>query len=562
MVRFLFFLAVSSLLVACSKDKPAPVAPAGKVVAAPAAPANLRFEAVTDSSVRVLWDAVAGATDYDINYKPAVGGRWTNEPHRGVRLYNTINDLAPNTEYRWAVRAENSDGTSEWIHGPNFTTRSSEEDGFDDVLASPINLRFDAPTDSSCTVRWDAVAGATDYDINYKPAVGGRWTNEPHRGVRLYNTINDLAPNTEYRWAVRAENSDGTSEWIHGPNFTTLDAAAVVGPPVAVAGSPATDRAALMAFYKATDGDYWEERYKVNWLSNAPLGEWFGVTTDENGRVIGIAIHHDQLIGPIPLELSQLDRLETLSLFGNRLSGPIPSELSRLTNLQYLALEGNRLSGPIPPELSQLTNLKLLGLGGNQLSGAIPPELGQLDSLLWLGLGGNQLSGSIPPELGQLANLDVLGLGGNQLSGAIPPELGNLKRLGTLFLHNNQLSGAIPPELSQLTNLKHLNLDNNQLSGAIPPELGNLKGLDGLYLDNNQLSGSIPPELGNLKGLGGLNLSGNRLSGAIPSALGNLKRLNLLFLRGNQLSGCVPRALLLIPTNDFDRFNPRLPVCD
>ena len=222
-MRHVWFIFIPFLLIACSKDKPAPVAPAGKIVAAPAAPTNLRFEAVTDSSVRVRWEAVDGATDYDVNYKPAVGGRWTNEPHRGIGLHNTIDDLQPNTEYRWAVRAENSDGASAWIHGPNFTTRPSQEDGFNEVSASPTNLRFDAPTDSSCTVRWNASEGATDYDVNYKPAVGGRWTNEPHRGVGLHNTIHDLEPNTEYRWAVRAENSDGASAWIHGPNFTTLD---------------------------------------------------------------------------------------------------------------------------------------------------------------------------------------------------------------------------------------------------------------------------------------------------------------------------------------------------
>ena len=184
---------------------------------------------MTDSSCTVRWDAAEGATDYDVNYKPAVGGEWTNEPHRGTGLYNTINDLEPGTEYRWAVRAENGDGRSAWVFGPNFTTLADETDettadvGADgQAPAAPTNLRFDAPTDSSCTVRWDAADGATDYDVNYKPAVGGRWTNEPHRGIGLSNTIDDLQPNTEYRWAVRAENSEGTSEWIHGPNFTTL----------------------------------------------------------------------------------------------------------------------------------------------------------------------------------------------------------------------------------------------------------------------------------------------------------------------------------------------------
>ena len=230
---FFILLGLSVALLSCSKDRPAPVAPAGKSLAslaAPAAPTNLRFDAPTDSSCTVRWDASDGATDYDVNYKPAVGGRWTNEPHRGIGLSNTIHDLQPNTEYRWAVRAENSDGTSAWVFGSNFTTLPENQDGQDggeavlalEKPASPTNLRFDAPTDSSCTVRWDASDGAADYDINYKLASGGRWINEPHAGDGLHNTIHDLQPNTEYRWAVRAENSDGTSEWVFGPNFTTL----------------------------------------------------------------------------------------------------------------------------------------------------------------------------------------------------------------------------------------------------------------------------------------------------------------------------------------------------
>ena len=129
MLRLLFIL-MPSLLIACSKDKPAPVASAGKAVAtvdAPVEPTHLRVEAITDTSARVRWDAVEGATDYDVNYRTAVGGRWTNEPHKGTRLYNTIYDLEPNTEYRWAVRAENRDGPSDWVFGEHFTTLPIKE---------------------------------------------------------------------------------------------------------------------------------------------------------------------------------------------------------------------------------------------------------------------------------------------------------------------------------------------------------------------------------------------------------------------------------------------------
>ena len=104
--------AVLLSLFACSPDRPAPIAPAGKrsaVQDAPAAPENLRVEALTDSSARVAWDAVAGATDYDINYRIAQGGRWTNWPHRGAsKTYSIIYGLKPDTEYRWAARGRES----------------------------------------------------------------------------------------------------------------------------------------------------------------------------------------------------------------------------------------------------------------------------------------------------------------------------------------------------------------------------------------------------------------------------------------------------------------------
>ncbi len=112
------------LLIACSKDQSPPVGPASKAtstVDALQAPTNLRIEAITDTSAKVAWDAVEGATDYDLNYR-TLPGRWTNEPHRGTRLWNIIYDLEPNTEYRWAVRAENRAGASAWVHGENFTT--------------------------------------------------------------------------------------------------------------------------------------------------------------------------------------------------------------------------------------------------------------------------------------------------------------------------------------------------------------------------------------------------------------------------------------------------------
>ncbi len=143
-MRSLLFALIPFVAIACSKDKPSPTSPASKVIAtadAPTAPINLRIEALTDTSAKVAWDAVEGATDYDLNYR-TLSGRWTNWPIRGARrAYATIYRLEPETEYRWAVRAENSDGPSRWVFGDNFTTLSTSS-SIDTLETFDIELIF------------------------------------------------------------------------------------------------------------------------------------------------------------------------------------------------------------------------------------------------------------------------------------------------------------------------------------------------------------------------------------------------------------------------------------
>ena len=220
------------------------------------------------------------------------------------------------------------------------------------------------------------------------------------------------------------------------------------------------DRAALVALYKATGGKYWTHR--DNWLTQAPLKDWYGVEVNGEGRVISLELPENGLVGHLPPELGDLSELEGLELDGNVLTGAIPPEFGSLPNLQRLNVVGNRLEGPIPPELGNLAKLESLELGSNVLTGAIPPELGNLANLWVLDLADNKsLSGPIPPELGNPANLTWLYLAYNSLSGPIPPELGNLSGLEDLFLDNNNLWGPIPRSLLDLTNLNRFYFNDN-----------------------------------------------------------------------------------------------------
>ena len=107
------------------------------------------------------------------------------------------------------------------------------------------------------------------------------------------------------------------------------------------------DRAALTALYDSTAGYRW--RFQYNWRSDAPVGDWHGVYTDENDRVRAVHLAGNLLIGTLPAELGDLSELTALRLWDNRLSGGIPPELGRLPNLTELTLDDNHLSGGIPP---------------------------------------------------------------------------------------------------------------------------------------------------------------------------------------------------------------------
>ena len=311
------------------------------------------------------------------------------------------------------------------------------------------------------------------------------------------------------------------------------------------------DRAALVALYEATDGPHWIDN--TNWLTDAPLGEWYGVETDGSGRVVELDLsglwdgddsRGNGLLGSIPPELRNLANLEELDLGWNALAGRIPPELGQLGNLRRLVLWENGLQGHIPPELGSLGDLRTLILSGNRLTGTIPPELGELAKLGGLLLHRNRLEGAIPPELGNLTELTSLRIAENELEGAIPSQLGSLTNLSTLSASNNNLTGPIPPELGNLAKLRKLWLHNNQLTGRIPSWLADSEQLRVLSLGTNQLTGPIPPWLGNLTELESLSLGGNLLTGRVPPDLGNLVNLTSLTVDGNPLTGSIPQSFL------------------
>ena len=558
----------------------------------PSAPSAPRL-AAGDGQLTASWTAPSDngsrIDDYDVRYRPS-GGGWTELPDgvKSTATTATITGLRNGTSYEVQVRAGNSVGDGPWSGSATATPVSSAS-----VPSAPSAPRL-AAGDGQLVASWTAPSDngsrIDDYDVRYRPS-GGGWTELPDRvnSTSTTVTITELRNGTSYEVQVRAGNSLGDGPW---------SASSTATPVVAVG-----DRAVLNELYNFTNGLNWSNG--TNWNSDAPLDQWYGVSTDSAGRVSALNLENNQLTGPIPSSLGSLTNLTYLGLAGNRLSGSIPSSLGSLTSLRGLAVDRNRLTGPIPSSLGSLTNLRYLDLDSNRLSGSLPTSLRNLTNLRLLYLYRNQLSGSIPSWLGDLSNLDWLLLHSNQLSGSLPSSLGNLTGLSRLNLADNQLSGSIPSSLGNLTNLQGLSLNDNQLSGSIPSSLGDLAKnaprLEWVRLYRNRLSGSIPaalckfdvnPQQGGvyLSGcldsdedraalvefynatnganwnnsrnwnsseplnrwygvytdengrVAALNLDGNRLSGLVPPSLDSFEKLEVLGLAGNQFTGSIPSS--------------------
>ena len=51
-----------------------------------------------------------------------------------------------------------------------------------------------------------------------------------------------------------------------------------------------TDREILVKIYESMNGSNWKGSEATNWLSEKPIGEWEGVKTNDEGRVIALRI--------------------------------------------------------------------------------------------------------------------------------------------------------------------------------------------------------------------------------------------------------------------------------
>ena len=182
-------------------------------------PSGLNSSGVSNTSVTVGWDAVSGASNYEVHYKPVSVTNWGLAAIITVPT-NTANisGLTGATVYDWRVRTLCPAGGSSNYVIAQFSTSAA-------TCTAPSNLTVSGTSSSGTTLNWTAVSRALSYDIDYKLGSSANWVSAVTATPGSSVSISGLTASTAYDWRVRTNCASGSSGYVQA-QFTTNSQAA------------------------------------------------------------------------------------------------------------------------------------------------------------------------------------------------------------------------------------------------------------------------------------------------------------------------------------------------
>ncbi len=332
-----------------------------------------------------------------------------------------------------------------------------------------------------------------------------------------------------------------------------------------------TDLQTLTEIYNSLNGANWTN--STNWLSGTDFSNWYGVSVDNNGRLVGLNLSENGLIGVLPETFADLNKVTSIDLSYNHLEGTVPAFPEGASiNISFNKFHFDDLNPSLVEEVyypqrvvlaDQVINgFSMLKTGGESYSWFEDESLVGSTGLFEptdFGLYFAEVSHSSYPNL-ILKSVPVLG-------GEAPIELDVdqviIAKLETRWYRNGEqvqdnFSESFNPNLS---GDYHYEVDYliqevlEQVVITVTSEIVNIPfGVDtdrlalmdlyengggsewtsannwGIGNDLNTWEGVVTNENGRVISL---SLSNNGLRGAIPASIGNLSFLRALDLSGN-----------------------------
>lgn len=265
------------------------------------APLAVRATSTAASSVTLAWTSRGTGVRYRVQYAATSsmsGAQYARTTTAGA----TISGLKPATSYWFRVRALSSSGATLSAYTPAIRATTLKA-GY----ASPSGLTITSSSRTALAVRWNAVAGAPKYRIQYSTSA----TMSKASYVRVSGTSTELTglrTGTTYYLKVRVINADGANLGPYSAAVKTATRSSTGYPYLAPSGQVATDlsgvgatlgwapRAAGLRYQVrySTDASMAGARTATATSTSAPISDLQALTTyywavrvvDANGKAL------------------------------------------------------------------------------------------------------------------------------------------------------------------------------------------------------------------------------------------------------------------------------------
>ena len=162
---------------------------------------TLSVTSSTSSSISVSWSGIQNASGYTLQYKTSNTSTWTTVStiSSSLRSY-TLSGLVAATSYDMRLLAKGSGvySDSDYSAVVSYNTKSQQ-------LSTPTLYAVDSDQDS-ISVKWNAIANASGYTLQYKESSASSWTSAPALNASQTSyTVSGLTAGTTYHFRLLAK---------------------------------------------------------------------------------------------------------------------------------------------------------------------------------------------------------------------------------------------------------------------------------------------------------------------------------------------------------------------
>ncbi|XP_046676648.1 fibronectin type-III domain-containing protein 3A isoform X2 [Homalodisca vitripennis] len=184
----------------------------------PDTPVKLKLVSRTRTSLQLRWNAVADngspITHYLLQSWQESSKEWV-EVYRGKGKQSNLSKLQPATTYKFRLAAVNECGQSDWSDEVVFCTSDSPP-----TAPAPPVLQEAGVT--SLTLGWEQRPVDDEFTLQMDDRDTGHGFLPVYNGKDLSHVCNDLRRHTAYKFRLRAQNEEGSSQWSEEVSYRTL----------------------------------------------------------------------------------------------------------------------------------------------------------------------------------------------------------------------------------------------------------------------------------------------------------------------------------------------------